>query len=125
MGLTQSTYSTANVVVPTPAVNTTPVTITPTVETQLVTTVNELVTDTSPLSTIVEESKTEEKEVPQTPNTTPTETVADATTGTEVFARYVKPVGTKVEVAPVEVTPMTDVVKKNRNKKKNKNGKKD
>ena len=72
-----------------------------------------------------EESKTEEKEVPQTPNTTPTETVADATTGTEVFARYVKPVGTKVEVAPVEVTPMTDVVKKNRNKKKNKNGKKD
>ena len=124
MGLTQST---ANVVVPTPVVNTTPVTIIPTVETQLVTTVNELVTDTSPLSTIVDASKTEEKEVPQTPNTTPTETVADATTGSEVFVRYVTPIGTKVEVAPVEVTPTTDVVKKNKkkNKNKNKDGKKD
>jgi hypothetical protein len=48
------------------------------------------------------------------------------TTGSEVFERYVEEPGTKVEVAPVEVAPSDDVVKKakkHKNKQKNKNKK--
>lgn len=44
---------------------------------------------------------------------TPTETKPE-----EVLERYVEPTGTKVEVAPVEVAPAADVVRKG--KKKNK-----
>ena len=69
-----------------------------------------------------EEVKAEEvkpvEDVPQTPNSSPTVTVADNTSSSE---RYVIPSGTKVEVAPVEVTPLADVVKKNKNKHKKKN----
>ena len=52
--------------------------------------------------------------VPQTPIVP----VADNISANE---RYVTPVGTKVEVAPVNVTPNADVVKKNKKHKKNKN----
>jgi len=56
--------------------------------------------------------------VPKTPNSSSTVTVADNISANE---RYVTPVGTKVEVAPVNVTPNADVVKKNKKHKKNKN----
>ena len=69
-----------------------------------------------------EEVKPEEvkpvENVPKTPNLSPTVTVADNISANE---RYVTPVGTKVEVAPVNVTPNADVVKKNKKHKKNKN----
>ena len=52
--------------------------------------------------------------VPQTPIVP----VADNISANE---RYITPVGTKVEVAPVNVTPNADVVKKNKKHKKNKN----
>ena len=55
-----------------------------------------------------------DENVPQTP----TVPVADNISANE---RYVTPVGTKVEVAPVNVTPNADVVKKNKKHKKNKN----
>jgi hypothetical protein len=61
---------------------------------------------------LIEETKAEIKEV-----NTPTETTPDS----EVFSRYVTPPGTKVEVAPVDVAPAADVVKKNKNKNKRKN----
>jgi hypothetical protein len=56
--------------------------------------------------------------VPKTPNLSPTVPLADNISANE---RYVIPVGTKVEVAPVNVTPNADVVKKNKKHKKNKN----
>jgi hypothetical protein len=56
--------------------------------------------------------------VPKTPNLSPTVPLADNISANE---RYVTPVGTKVEVAPVNVTPNADVVKKNKKHKKNKN----
>ena len=55
-----------------------------------------------------------DENVPQTP----TVPVADNISANE---RYVTPVGTKVEVAHVNVTPNADVVKKNKKHKKNKN----
>ena len=55
-----------------------------------------------------------DENVPQTP----TVPVADNKSANE---RYVTPVGTKVEEAPVNVTPNADVVKKNKKHKKNKN----
>ena len=55
-----------------------------------------------------------DENVPKTPNSSPTVPLAK---------QYVMPIGTKVEVAPVEVNQAVDVVKKNKNK--NKNSKKD
>lgn len=39
----------------------------------------------------------------------------------EVFERHVDPIGSKVTVDPVTVSPVADVSKKNKNKNKNKN----
>ena len=65
----------------------------------------------------VEVKPDEVKPVENVPQT-PTVPVADNISANE---RYVTPVGTKVEVAPVNVTPNADVVKKNKKHKKNKN----
>ena len=125
MGLTQSTTA-ATEVASKPVTNTSSVTV----ETKTVTeaptqTVTEPVIETAieptKLSTIIEETKAEAKGIE-----TPTETAPATTSGSEVFSRYVTPGGTKVEVAPVDVAPTADVVKKNKNKnKKNNNSKKD
>jgi hypothetical protein len=122
MGLSQSktvaTEVSVSEVTPSTVINTTPTVV----ESRLATPVVKSVVE----SVVSEETKTEVKEqetVPPAPNSTPTETVADAvtTSGSEVFARHIMPIGTKIEVAPVEVTPTTDVVKKNKNKNKKKN----
>jgi hypothetical protein len=84
--------------------------------------VKETVEEVKPEEVKPEEVKPEEvkpvENVPKTPNLSPTVTVADNISANE---RYVTPVGTKVEVAPVNVTPNADVVKKNKKHKKNKN----
>ncbi len=55
---------------------------------------------------------------------TPPVVTAPVENRTEVFERYVEQPGTKVEVAPVEVAPSDDVVKKaKKHKNKNKNKK--
>ena len=84
--------------------------------------VKETVEEVKPVEVKPVEVKPEEvkpvENVPKTPNLSPTVTVADNISANE---RYVTPVGTKVEVAPVNVTPNADVVKKNKKHKKNKN----
>jgi hypothetical protein len=62
-----------------------------------------------PVNEVVSDKKTEEASV----------TVEDRPE--EVIERYVEKPGTKVEVAPVEVAPADDVVKKTKKKNKNKN----
>jgi hypothetical protein len=83
-------------------------------------------TDTVQTTTLISET------TPQTVTESVPETVAPITTDIkaeteqnsveprpeEVLERYVEPTGTKLEVAPVEVAPSADVVKKS--KKKNK-----
>ena len=100
------------------------------------------VTEVPPKQTTVEESKpTDNTEtittlsaetIPQTVTEPIKEAVVNTTTDVkaeteqssvetrpeEVLERYIEPSGTKVEVAPVEVAPTADVVKKG--KKKNK-----
>ncbi len=72
--------------------------------------------ETTP-QTVTEPSN--ESVVPQTTEVKPEEVSAPTETKPEtVLERYVEPTGTKVEVAPVEVAPTADVVKKG--KKKNK-----
>lgn len=60
-------------------------------------------------------------EITATPNSTPLLKPMEEEKGVEVLERYIEPPGTKVEVAPVDVAPAGDVVKKN--KKKNKKNK--
>ena len=114
MGLTQS-RTVATEVAPTPVTNTSSVIVeTLVVPEKVKEKVIESVVEQEKLS--IEETKAEIKEV-----NTPTETIPVAITVSEVFSRYVTPPGTKVEVAPVDVAPAADVVKKNKNKNKRKN----
>jgi hypothetical protein len=81
------------------------------------------------------EAPTAETKVIESVITQPAEKVSDDKTTTTqlteqitesmVFERYIETPGTKVEVAPVEVAPTDDVVKKNKKKHKNKNKNKD
>lgn len=59
----------------------------------------------------------------ETPSVEPTkdENVQEIDNPSEVFERYTEKPGTKVEIAPVEVAPSDDVVKKTKRKNKNKN----
>ena len=82
-------------------------------QTNELTIVKETIDEVKPVEVKPVEVKPDEN-VPQTP----TVPVADNILANE---RYVTPVGTKVEVAPVNVTPNADVVKKNKKHKKNKN----
>lgn len=77
------------------------------------------VTTTEPLTEKATEVKS--AEITATPNSTPVLQGMKEEKGEEVLERYVEPAGTKVEVAPVDVAPAGDVVKKN--KKKNKKNK--
>ena len=86
-------------------------------QTNELTIVKETIDEVKPVEVKPVEVKPYEN-VPQTPNSSPTVPVADNILANE---RYVTPVGTKVEVAPVNVTPNADVVKKNKKHKKNKN----
>ena len=85
--------------------------------------VKETIDELKPVEVKPDEVKSDEvkpdevKPVENVPQT-PTVPVADNISANE---RYVTPVGTKVEVAPVNVTPNADVVKKNKKHKKNKN----
>jgi hypothetical protein len=113
MGLSQSRTA-ATEVVPSSVANISFVPVeTPIVPEKVKEPVIESVVEQEKLSTIIEETKTE---INTTPVTTPVTTPAS-----EVFSRYVTPPGTKVEVAPVDVAPAADVVKKNKNKNKRKN----
>jgi hypothetical protein len=69
-----------------------------------------VVTDIAPVT----ESKSEN--VDQQVNSTPINEVSTKEPDV-VLERYIEPSGTKVEVAPVEVAPSADVVKKHKNKK--------
>ena len=114
MGLTQS-RTVATEVAPTPVTNTSSVIVeTLVVPEKVKEKVIESVVEQEKLS--IEETKAEIKEV-----NTPTETIPVAIPVSEVFSRYITPPGTKVEVAPVDVAPAADVVKKNKNKNKRKN----
>jgi len=133
MGLIQSLIATtkASNVAPTSVDNTSSDTVESQSSTEPVKAV-ELVKEQTAESTIVKETVAEVKaaevkpdevkadevkadeNVPKTPNSSPTVPLAK---------QYVMPIGTKVEVAPVEVNQAVDVVKKNKNK--NKNSKKD
>ena len=53
-----------------------------------------------------------------TPNSTPILKSVEEGKAIEVLERYVEPPGTKVEVAPVDVAPAEDVVKKSKRKHK-------
>jgi hypothetical protein len=132
MGLIQSISAAtkASNVAPTPVADTSSNTVEPKSLTEPVKVV-ELVkeqTESTIVKEAVEEVKPEEvkpvENVPKTPNSTLNTAVTSAVTSA-VTERYVTPIGTKVEVAPVEVTQAVDVVKKNKNKNKNKNSKKD
>jgi hypothetical protein len=88
------------------------------------------VTEVPAVKTTVEEAKpTETVQITSTETVSHTvsnpveEPVATAVTDNpnEVVERYVEKPGTKVEVAPVEVAPADDVVKKTKRKNKNKN----
>lgn len=85
--------------------------------------VKETIDELKPVEVKPDEVKSDEvkpdevKPVENVPQT-PTVPVADNISANE---RYITPVGTKVEVAPVNVTPNADVVKKNKKHKKNKN----
>jgi hypothetical protein len=105
MGLTQST---TKVEQPTPAetpVNTNDIKETP---------------STTPS---VEAGPAIETPLVETPSVEPTkdEKVEEIDNPSEVFERYTKKPGTKVEIAPVEVAASDDVVKKTKRKNKNKN----
>lgn len=113
MGLTQSTVQAEQ---PKAAEN---------IETETKTTTNleEPVASTNALpepvaveSTKTVEPVTEEKKVESVSNSVP-----ETDNPSEVFERYIEKPGTKVEVAPVEVAPSDDVVKKTKRKNKNKN----
>ena len=82
-------------------------------------------TNESHIESPIIDTKTE-SQIETTPLTESKETNVKVETDTkvvednpeEVLERYIEPTGTKLEVAPVEVAPSADVVKKN--KKKNK-----
>ena len=80
--------------------------------------VKETVEEVKPVEVKSDEVKPDEVKPVENVPQTPTVPVADNISANE---RYVTPVGTKVEVAPVNVTPNADVVKKNKKHKKNKN----
>ena len=80
--------------------------------------VKETIDELKPVEVKPDEVKPDKVKPDENVPQTPTVPVADNISANE---RYVTPVGTKVEVAPVNVTPNADVVKKNKKHKKNKN----
>lgn len=93
-----------------------------------------ITTEIPPINTKIEESKptdtvhttptlaaeTTQQAITEPSNETEitTTNVKTETKSEEVLERYVEPTGTKVEVAPVEVAPTADVVKKSKKKHK-------